>query len=175
MPEDIYAGERAMLASLVASEKVPHAYIIEGDECAEKKSLAFFLAASLLCTGDRPPCGKCPSCIKAASGNGSGHPDIHFFEPEKDKTLSVDTVRSIKKDRISASQRGKAKGIHPVFGTAHEQVRAERASQALRGAAGVRSVHHMLRHAQLAAAHRDFERIPDFSPFARRPDALPSA
>lgn len=109
MPEDIYAGERAMLASLVASEKVPHAYIIEGDECAEKKSLAFFLAASLLCTGDRPPCGKCPSCIKAASGNGSGHPDIHFFEPEKNKTLSVDTVRSIKKTVYLLPNEGKRK------------------------------------------------------------------
>ena len=55
------------------------------------------MASVLLCTGDKPPCGRCASCKKALSGGETLHPDIHLYEPEKNAGFSVETVRSIKK------------------------------------------------------------------------------
>lgn len=91
-----------------------HAYIIDGAEGSGKEALADFLAAALLCDevngkdtdpnqqswgsmmgisqGPKEfvPCGKCPSCIKALSGN---HPDIIHVRHEKSTVLSVAEVR----------------------------------------------------------------------------------
>lgn len=82
-----------------ARGKVSHAYIIEGPEDSGKESFADAVAASLLCQNVRPgdplisasaPCGRCPSCIKAVSGN---HPDIIHVRHEKATVLSVDEIR----------------------------------------------------------------------------------
>ena len=79
--------------------RISHAYIIEGPEDSGKERFADSLAAALLCTQTRPgqlllsetsPCGKCPSCIKAASGN---HPDIIHVQHEKATVLSVREIR----------------------------------------------------------------------------------
>lgn len=93
--------------------KLSHAYIIEGDAASGKEKMADYAAAALLCErnrlpdrsvpgpgtdpGSRPegtfvlePCGICPSCVKAFSGN---HPDIIHVHHEKDTVLSVNEIR----------------------------------------------------------------------------------
>ena len=82
-----------------ARGKISHAYIIEGSAESGKERFADSIAAALLCPEKRPgdlllsassPCGRCPSCIKAASGN---HPDIIHVRHEKPTVLSVDEIR----------------------------------------------------------------------------------
>lgn len=86
--------EKEKLLSEIASGKLSHAYLIEGGEGCGKTYFARFAAAAVLCTGDKPPCGKCPSCVKALAG---GHPDLFYFSPDKKASMGVETVRDIKK------------------------------------------------------------------------------
>lgn len=86
--------EKEKLLSEIASGKLSHAYLIEGGEGCGKTYFARFTAAAVLCTGDKPPCGKCPSCVKALAGS---HPDLFYFSPDKKASMGVETVRDIKK------------------------------------------------------------------------------
>ena len=86
--------EKEKLLSEIASGKLSHAYLIEGGEGCGKTYFARFAAAAVLCTGDKPPCGKCPSCVKARAGS---HPDLFYFSPDKKASMGVETVRDIKK------------------------------------------------------------------------------
>ena len=86
--------EKEKLLSKIASGKLSHAYLIEGGEGCGKTYFARFAAAAVLCTGDKPPCGKCPSCVKALAGS---HPDLFYFSPDKKASMGVETVRDIKK------------------------------------------------------------------------------
>ena len=91
---DVYAKQKAAFAARLAEGRAAHAYILEGDET---RRFALYMAAALLCTGDKPPCGRCASCRKALAGGETLHPDIHVFEPEKNAGFSVETVRGIRK------------------------------------------------------------------------------
>ena len=86
--------EKEKLLSEIASGKLSHAYLLEGGEGCGKTYFARFAAAAVLCTGDKPPCGKCPSCVKALAGS---HPDLFYFSPDKKASMGVETVRDIKK------------------------------------------------------------------------------
>lgn len=86
--------EKEKLLSEIASGKLSHAYLIEGGEGCGKTYFARFAAAAVLCTGDKPPCGRCPSCVKALAGS---HPDLFYFSPDKKASMGVETVRDIKK------------------------------------------------------------------------------
>ena len=86
--------EKEKLLSEIASGKLSHVYLIEGGEGCGKTYFARFAAAAVLCTGDKPPCGKCPSCVKALAGS---HPDLFYFSPDKKASMGVETVRDIKK------------------------------------------------------------------------------
>ena len=87
------------LSEALQRGRISHAYIIEGPEDSGKEQFADSLAAALLCAQTKPgqmllsetsPCGRCPSCIKAASGN---HPDIIHVQHEKATVLSVREIR----------------------------------------------------------------------------------
>ena len=98
-------------------EKLTHAYILEGSKDSGKEAFAQYLAAALLCEKAVPgrplfsearacspldtcgqtgsgktgaPCGTCPACIKAATGN---HPDLIHVHHEKSTVLSVQEIR----------------------------------------------------------------------------------
>ena len=90
----VNSTEKEKLLSEIASGKLSHAYLIEGGEGCGKTYFARFAAAAVLCTGDKPPCGKCPSCVKALAGS---HPDLFYFSPDKKASMGVETVRDIKK------------------------------------------------------------------------------
>lgn len=71
--------------------KVSHAYILNGEKGAGKKTLASVVAKSLQCeTGEPDPCGKCKSCLQAESGN---QPDIIWLNHEKPNVITVDEIR----------------------------------------------------------------------------------
>jgi DNA polymerase-3 subunit delta' len=60
----------------------PHALLLVGPEGVGKTTLAFDLAAGLLCLAADPtdrPCRECSACRKLAHGN---HPDLHLLVPE---------------------------------------------------------------------------------------------
>ena len=82
------------LESRMAERKLAHAYLITG---TNRRRLADRLAAAWVCTGDRPPCGVCPGCRKAAAGI---HPDIRRYEePAEDrKNYQIKEIRALRAD-----------------------------------------------------------------------------
>lgn len=57
-----------------------HAYLISGASGMGKRTLARLMAQHLLCTGERKPCGVCPSCVQVRENN---HPDVITVAPGK--------------------------------------------------------------------------------------------
>lgn len=75
----------------INSDKISHAYIINGEKGMGKKTIAKTFAMTLLCEADSDkPCMKCHSCIQAMSDN---NPDIIYITPDKPTTLSIDHIR----------------------------------------------------------------------------------
>ena len=76
------------------SGKVSQAYLITGECMQGKEYIARIFANALVCEhpeGGVDPCGKCKSCIQAASDN---HPDIIRVVHEKPNTVSVEDIRT---------------------------------------------------------------------------------
>jgi len=80
------------LKTAIETDKVSHAYIINGDRCMGKEFIAKIFAMALQCedNNDTEPCEKCHSCKQALSGN---HPDIIYLTHEKPGVISVDDIR----------------------------------------------------------------------------------
>ena len=78
-------GQPAALAAVrraVETARPPHALLLVGPDSVGKTTLAFDLAAGLLCLAPKPasrPCRECPACRKVDNGN---HPDLHLVGPE---------------------------------------------------------------------------------------------
>jgi len=80
------------LKNTLASGKISHAYIINGERSSGKEFVAKVFAMALQCERDgEKPCQECPSCRKALSAN---HPDIIKITHEKPNTISVDDIRT---------------------------------------------------------------------------------
>ncbi len=80
------------LKQAILTDKVSHAYIIEGERNSGKEFMAKVFAQSLQCSDreEEEPCGKCHSCIQAESLN---HPDIIFVTHEKPNVIGVEDIR----------------------------------------------------------------------------------
>ena len=79
------------LRNALATGKVSHAYIINGEKSSGKEFIAKVFAMALQCEqGQMDPCQECRSCKQALSGN---HPDIIYVTHEKPNTISVDDIR----------------------------------------------------------------------------------
>ncbi|MBQ3055377.1 MAG: hypothetical protein IJC88_04660 [Oscillospiraceae bacterium] len=64
------------ISRIFSGGRVPHSFLITGEEGAEKEAFALRLARALICEGEHPPCGVCAACRKAE------HPDlIHALQP----------------------------------------------------------------------------------------------
>jgi DNA polymerase-3 subunit delta' len=77
-----HAAALAVVARAVAAERPPHALLLSGPAQVGKTTLAFDLAAGLLCQAAEPrdrPCRACAACRRVASGN---HPDLHVLAPD---------------------------------------------------------------------------------------------
>lgn len=80
------------LQNAIATDKVSHAYILNGPDKSGKMMLAKAFAQTLQCEkGGTEPCMECHSCKQAMSGN---QPDIIFVRHEKPNTISVDDIRT---------------------------------------------------------------------------------
>ena len=82
------------IGNAVKTDKVSHAYIMNGEKGAGKKLLANLFAMSLQCQNreeDGDACGKCQSCKQAMNHN---QPDIIKVTHEKPNTISVDDIRT---------------------------------------------------------------------------------
>lgn len=83
---------RTVLARVLASGRLPHAFLFHGPEGVGKGLVARQFAISLVCTQslkDASGCGSCPACRKAEHGN---HPDVLAVTrlPKKDKRAEAD-------------------------------------------------------------------------------------
>jgi DNA polymerase-3 subunit delta' len=70
------------------------AVLLEGPAGSGKRTAARDLAQALLCTGDTPPCGVCPACVRFLAGS---HPDYEVLHPVyDDKAVDVKRVRALR-------------------------------------------------------------------------------
>ena len=79
------------LQNALASHKISHAYIINGEKSSGKEYIAKVFAMALQCEkGGAEPCQECHSCKQVLSKN---QPDIIRLTHEKPNTISVDDIR----------------------------------------------------------------------------------
>ena len=80
------------LQNAILSQKVSHAYILNGPDDSGKKMIAEAFAMALQCEKHGTEgCMECHSCKQALSGN---HPDIIFVSHEKPNVIGVDDIRN---------------------------------------------------------------------------------
>ena len=80
------------LRNAIATNKVSHAYIINGERSSGKEFIARVFAMALQCEkGEVEPCGECHSCKQALSHN---QPDIIYVSHEKPGTIGVEDIRA---------------------------------------------------------------------------------
>ncbi|BCO07638.1 DNA polymerase III subunit delta' [Desulfolithobacter dissulfuricans] len=84
-----------LLTRALTTGRLAHAYLFTGPDGVGKAATARAMAAWLFCGAERDlaPCGRCPGCIKFASGN---HPDFFHIVPDG-MAIKIDQVRSMKK------------------------------------------------------------------------------
>lgn len=81
------------IENAVKTDKVSHAYILNGEKGSGKRLLARLFSMSLQCQNrdeDGDACGKCQSCVQAINNN---HPDIIKVEHEKPNSVGIDDIR----------------------------------------------------------------------------------
>ncbi len=82
--------------NFIKSGKIPHAILIEGENSDKTLSLALYIAAAAVCSGDNAPCGSCKDCHLADVGS---HPDISRISTlDGKKNLSVNQIRELRAD-----------------------------------------------------------------------------
>jgi len=98
MSFDTLLGNQQLKKNLVeslAKGHISHFYLISGPEGSGKHTLARLLAAAILCTGAKKPCGQCSHCRKLESGS---HPDFITVTDPEHKNVAVKIVRHIRED-----------------------------------------------------------------------------
>lgn len=85
------------LRTLVESNHVPHALVIDSGTYEDRLAYAKELAAAIICdSAEARPCYHCTACKKIMA---DCHPDVSIILPEdKKKTLSVDIIRKMSED-----------------------------------------------------------------------------
>ena len=79
------------LQKAISTNKVSHAYMINGEKGSGKEFIANTFAMALQCEkGETEPCMECHSCKQAVTKN---HPDIITLAHEKPNTIGVEDVR----------------------------------------------------------------------------------
>lgn len=80
------------LQKAISTDKVSHAYIINGERSSGKEFIAKIFAMTLQCERHgTDPCGECHSCKQALSGN---QPDIIYISHEKPNSIGVEDIRT---------------------------------------------------------------------------------
>ena len=92
--QDILGHEQIIehLQNAIKTDKVSHAYILDGPDMSGKKMIADAFSMTLECEKKgTEPCMECHSCKQAL---GKNQPDIIYLQHEKTNTISVDDIRS---------------------------------------------------------------------------------
>ena len=92
--QDILGHEQIIehLQTAIKTDKVSHAYILDGPDMSGKKMIADAFSMTLECEKKgTEPCMECHSCKQAL---GKNQPDIIYLQHEKPNTISVDDIRS---------------------------------------------------------------------------------
>ena len=85
---------KQQLSFLQASGRLPHAFVIEGEQGMGKRTLAREIALNLFCRGEDKPCRQCPQCSKVLKNI---HPDIYEYSATGGaRSFHVDVVRDVK-------------------------------------------------------------------------------
>ncbi|HEY0923461.1 DNA polymerase III subunit delta' [Rheinheimera pacifica] len=79
------------LTTLLQNNQLAHGLLISGPTGIGKSVLANWLAASLLCTEQLKPCGKCKSCLLRLAGS---HSDLLIID-SSGSSIGVDSVRQL--------------------------------------------------------------------------------
>ncbi|MDD3369311.1 MAG: DNA polymerase III subunit delta' C-terminal domain-containing protein [Lachnospiraceae bacterium] len=80
------------LQNAIRTQKISHAYIINGEQYSGKEFIARVFAQTLQCEkGGDEPCEECHSCKQALSDN---HPDIIHITHEKPNSIGVEDIRN---------------------------------------------------------------------------------
>lgn len=79
------------LQKTIEADKVSHAYILDGEKGCGKKKLADAFCLALQCENNQTDgCMECHSCKQVLS---QSHPDVIYFNREKENTIGVDEIR----------------------------------------------------------------------------------
>lgn len=101
---------RARLADARARGALPQSLLLHGEGGIGKQRLALWLAQSILCEGDAPPCGACRQCRYT---NELTHPDLIWAFPRPKLKDSDPSLDEVKLDLNQATQdRAKAGGLY---------------------------------------------------------------
>ncbi len=85
---------KRLLARVLESERLGHAYLFAGPEGVGKVTMARLFSNILLCTAEaNKPCLKCPGCSKFSSAN---HSDFVHIKPDG-VSIKISQVRALKK------------------------------------------------------------------------------
>ena len=88
-----WAGQYAPVEEMLRDMRgrtAAHSYLFAGPAGTGKRTLASLCSQALACSAAHAPCGTCPSCKRAMSGN---HPDI--IRVNEQKKIGVDTIRDL--------------------------------------------------------------------------------
>jgi len=90
-----FVGNHRIVA-LLRRGRLPQASLFTGPEGVGKKTLGLSLATLANCKDPEGAelCGKCSSCVKAATGN---HPDILLFQPHKN-LIRIEAMRTLNRE-----------------------------------------------------------------------------
>lgn len=111
---------------VIQSDKISHAYILNGEEGTGKKMLADIFSVVLQCEEKGiEPCGKCLSCRQA---EGKNQPDIIWVTHEKPNSIGVEDVRG---QIIGDIQTKPYKGPYKIYIIAEAQKLTPQAQNAL--------------------------------------------
>ena len=87
---------REIFSSLVESNRIPHAVLIEGGDENARKEAVKFLSQYAVCKSNPRPCGVCPACKKAENFT---HSDIYTPALSgKTQSIGINAIRDLIKD-----------------------------------------------------------------------------
>lgn len=82
------------ITNAIKEKRLPHAILIEGDVGTGRHTLANYITAAAVCSGEDVPCGNCRNCELLSAGS---HPDVAITAPEENKkNIAVAQIRALK-------------------------------------------------------------------------------
>ena len=85
-----------IIENMLATNRIPHAIMLDGAKGLGKHSVAMELSKAILCNESQTYCGTCRSCEVYEAG---AHTDFKVIKPKgKNGAITIDTIRELGKD-----------------------------------------------------------------------------